>query len=75
MPVAVCLQIDVSLVAQRCCPRYLSGPGDDKTLVAPSLSQVPGQVRVTGVEADPEPGQVGALGQRMDSQHAFGPML
>ena len=43
--------------------------------MAAGLAEVPGQVGVTGIEADPQASQVRPLGQRVHSQHPFDTVL
>ena len=55
-----------------CCLRRAR---DHEPLVFPYLSQVGNELGVTCVEPDPQTGQVGALGQRVNGQHPLGAVL
>ena len=73
LPVAVPLDVDVVVVGEGHRAGGLDRAGHHQPGVLAHVEEEADQLGVAGVEAGPHPGQVGALGQRVDGDHALGP--
>ena len=72
LPVAAPLRHHVVVVGQGGHGGGLHRAGHHEAGVLAHVAEELDQLGVAGVEADPDAGQVGALGQRVDGHHAVG---